>query len=196
MSKYPAIIRFDGIVGNDVQIPIVEQTVQVTVDIAAIIDVPATIAFQSLHEFCMLHSKQLLSKWELGILPPFTMCFPLQKAVRLLLGLSTIYRWRYLGRSRLTAPYSVSILRYPVGRYPVYRRCVNGPVYLQSQLLAIFIIDNQYGFIIQPVIDPNGQKGWKNIEQYNEERKYLMPYSNILIESLKQLRIFYEKHFS
>jgi hypothetical protein len=61
---------------------------------------------------------------------------------------------------------------------------------------AIFIIDNHYGFIIQPVIDPAGQKGWKNIEQYNEERKYLMPYSNLLIESLKQLRIFYEKHFS
>lgn len=80
----------------------------------------------------MLHSKQLLSKLELGILPPFTVCLPLQKAVRLLLGLSAIYRERHLGRSRLTAPYSVSIRRYPVGRYPAYRRCVNGPAYNQS----------------------------------------------------------------
>gem|GEM_PF-6296259 len=80
----------------------------------------------------MLHSKQLISKWEIGILSPFTMCQPLQTAVGLLLGLSAIYRQRYLGRSRLTAPYSVSIRRYPVGRYPAYYRCVNGPAYTQS----------------------------------------------------------------
>jgi hypothetical protein len=60
---------------------------------------------------------------------------------------------------------------------------------------AILVLNPQYGFSIQPVIDPNGQKGWKNVEQYNAERKYLMPYSNMLIESLKQLRNFYERHF-
>lgn len=61
---------------------------------------------------------------------------------------------------------------------------------------AILIINPQYGFVIQPVIDSNGQKGWKNVEQYNAERKYLMPYSNMLIESLKQLRNFYENYFN
>lgn len=61
---------------------------------------------------------------------------------------------------------------------------------------AIFVIDNQYGFVIQPVIDPEGKKGWTCMEQYNAERKYLMPYSNILIESLKQLRFFYENYMN
>ncbi len=86
----------------------------------------------------MLHSKQLLSRLELGILPPFTVCLPLQKAVGLLLGLSAICRERHLGRSRLTAPYSVSIRRYPVGRYPAYRRCVNRPAYTQSFLYWVY----------------------------------------------------------
>ena len=93
-----------------------------------------TITFPSFGEFNALFKASHFKKRELGILPSFTMCFPLQKAVGLLLGLSAIYRWRYLGRSRLTTPYSVSIRGYPVGRYPAYHRCVNGPAYPQSFL--------------------------------------------------------------
>ena len=36
------------------------------------------------------------------------------------------------------APYSVSIRRYPVGRYPAYRRCVNGPAYIQSNIYWVY----------------------------------------------------------
>ena len=100
----------------------------------------------------MLHSKQLLSRLELGILPPFTVCLPLQKAVGLLLGLSAIYRERHLGRSRLTAPYSVSIRRYPVGRYLAYRKCVNRPAYTQSLIYRVYLLIPEFtsGSVPQP----------------------------------------------
>jgi len=69
-----------------------------------------TITFPSFGEFNALFKASHFKKRELGILPSFTMCFPLQKAVGLLLGLSAIYRWQYLGRSRLTTPVGIRLV--------------------------------------------------------------------------------------
>lgn len=53
---------------------------------------------------------------------------------------------------------------------------------------AWLLLDQQYGFRIQPIIDPKGANGWTTMEQYNAERRYLMPYMNNVVEALRELR--------
>jgi len=54
---------------------------------------------------------------------------------------------------------------------------------------AILVLDQQYGFKIQPVI---GFNGWESIEQYNQERQYLMGHMQTMIQSLGELRRRYD----
>ena len=54
---------------------------------------------------------------------------------------------------------------------------------------AWLILDQQYGFKIQPVI---GVNGWESIEQYNQERQYLMQHMQVMIQSLGELRRRYD----
>jgi hypothetical protein len=58
---------------------------------------------------------------------------------------------------------------------------------------AILVPDQQWGYVIQPVIDSTGQKGWQSQQQYEQERKYLVPYGNALISALADLRRRYEQ---
>ena len=57
---------------------------------------------------------------------------------------------------------------------------------------AKLIQDNYYGFIIEPIVDPSGCYGWSSMEQYREERKWLVPHTDILLKSLKILRERYD----
>ena len=52
--------------------------------------------------------------------------------------------------------------------------------------------NQQYGFSIKPIIDFHGITGWKNVEQYQIERERLVPHSDILIQSLGELRRRYD----
>jgi len=54
---------------------------------------------------------------------------------------------------------------------------------------AVLLIDQQYGFKIQPVI---GFNGWQSIEQYNQEREYLMVHMQTMLQSLGELRCRYD----
>ncbi|MDU2063766.1 MAG: hypothetical protein E6713_02910 [Sporomusaceae bacterium] len=58
---------------------------------------------------------------------------------------------------------------------------------------AILTPDQTFGYVIQPVIDPSGRLGWVSQQQYEKERQYLLPYANLLIESLKELRRRYDQ---
>jgi hypothetical protein len=58
---------------------------------------------------------------------------------------------------------------------------------------AILVPDQQWGYVIQPVIDSTGQKGWQSQQQYEQERKYLVPYGNALISALADVRRRYEQ---
>src|SRR5665647_1490924 len=44
---------------------------------------------------------------------------------------------------------------------------------------ATLEFNQQYGFIIQPIIDPGGIMGWKDAEQYQKERVWLTAHSDI-----------------
>lgn len=57
---------------------------------------------------------------------------------------------------------------------------------------AKLIMDQYYGFIIEPIIDPTGCYGWSSIEQYQQERRWLVPHTDILLQSLKLLREKYD----
>lgn len=57
---------------------------------------------------------------------------------------------------------------------------------------AELVFNQQFGFSIQPIIDFEGIFGWKNIEQYQAERERLVPHSDILIQSLGELRRKYD----
>jgi len=54
---------------------------------------------------------------------------------------------------------------------------------------AVLILDQQYGFKIQPVI---GVNGWESINQYNQEREYLVGHMQTMIQSLGELRRRYD----
>ncbi|MBU2703898.1 hypothetical protein Ga0466249_005048 [Sporomusaceae bacterium BoRhaA] len=58
---------------------------------------------------------------------------------------------------------------------------------------AILVPDQQWGYVIQPVIDSTGQKGWQSQQQYEQERQYLVPYTQTLITALMDLRRGYEQ---
>lgn len=58
---------------------------------------------------------------------------------------------------------------------------------------AILVQDPQYGFAINIVIDPTGQRGWESQQQYDQERQYLVPYGNQLISTLAELRRRYDQ---
>lgn len=55
---------------------------------------------------------------------------------------------------------------------------------------ASLILNAQYGFIIEPIIDPSGFKGWHSIEEYNYEKQQqnLNYYAPQLLNSLAELR--------
>lgn len=57
---------------------------------------------------------------------------------------------------------------------------------------ATLELNQQYGFIIKPIIDFEGIIGWQNAEQYQRERERLVPHSDILIQSLGELRRRYD----
>jgi len=54
---------------------------------------------------------------------------------------------------------------------------------------AVLILDQQYGFKIQPII---GVNGWESINQYNQEREYLVDHMQTMIQSLGELRRRYD----
>jgi len=54
---------------------------------------------------------------------------------------------------------------------------------------AVLILDQQCGFRINPVI---GVNGWESINQYNQERQYLMQHMQAMIQSLGELRRRYD----
>jgi len=54
---------------------------------------------------------------------------------------------------------------------------------------AVLILDQQYGFKIQPVV---GVNGWESINQYNQEREYLVDHTQTMIQSLGELRRRYD----
>lgn len=54
---------------------------------------------------------------------------------------------------------------------------------------ALLLLDQQYGFKIQPVI---GVNGWESINQYNQERQYLIEHMQTMIHSLGELRHRYD----
>lgn len=54
---------------------------------------------------------------------------------------------------------------------------------------AWLVPDQQFGYVIQPIIDPTGMNGWESIEQYNSERdKHLTEYCNEIVSALRELR--------
>lgn len=54
---------------------------------------------------------------------------------------------------------------------------------------AVLVLDQQHGFRINPVI---GINGWESIEQYNQERQYLIDHMQTMIQSLGELRRRYD----
>lgn len=56
---------------------------------------------------------------------------------------------------------------------------------------ARLVPHNQFGFMIQPIIDPTGFRGWKSLEHYNQEKQCLTSprdYTPVLIVLLGELR--------
>jgi hypothetical protein len=53
---------------------------------------------------------------------------------------------------------------------------------------AWLVPDNEFGYVIKPIIDPSGTNGWSSMEQYLKERQCLDPYIKQIIEALKELR--------
>ena len=45
----------------------------------------------------------------------------------------------------------------------------------------------KFGFIMQPIIDVEGKKGWSSKQEYDSEKKCLMPYRTEVTEALKKL---------
>jgi hypothetical protein len=58
---------------------------------------------------------------------------------------------------------------------------------------TMLVPDQQWGYIIRPVIDPAGKQGWQSQQQYDQEKQYLVPYGNQLIAALAELRRRYEQ---
>ena len=59
---------------------------------------------------------------------------------------------------------------------------------------ARLIMDRQWGFIIQPIIDPSGISGWSSEFEYQQEKsQYLNFYSNEIIAGLSELRKRFDK---
>ena len=54
---------------------------------------------------------------------------------------------------------------------------------------TVLVLDQQYGFKIQPVV---GVNGWESIEQYTPERHYLMQHMQTMLQSLGELRRRYD----
>lgn len=52
---------------------------------------------------------------------------------------------------------------------------------------ATLVPDQKYNYVIKPIIDPDGVKGWLDKEQYENESHYLVPYKLTVIELLKEL---------
>ena len=60
---------------------------------------------------------------------------------------------------------------------------------------ARLIPDSQFGFLIQPVIDPTGFRGWPSQADYDREKQCLVTpknYTQVLIRALVELRKRYE----
>lgn len=53
---------------------------------------------------------------------------------------------------------------------------------------ARLVEHQQYGFAIHPIIDPSGKGGWSSREEYDRERKCLVPYRLQVVELLKEVR--------
>ncbi len=53
---------------------------------------------------------------------------------------------------------------------------------------ARLIPDERFGFVLQPVIDPTGFRGWPSQADYDREKQCLNKYTQVLIEALVELR--------
>lgn len=54
---------------------------------------------------------------------------------------------------------------------------------------ALLVIDQQFGFKIQPIV---GKNGWDSMEHYNQERQYLVPHMQTMLQVLGELRRRYD----
>lgn len=59
-------------------------------------------------------------------------------------------------------------------------------VYLRN-IGASLVKNDKFGYVIKPIIDSGGQKGWLTQKQYDTEKRYLAPYTKTLTEILKTL---------
>lgn len=71
---------------------------------------------------------------------------------------------------------------------PVDRRLAEVLEYIRA-VGAYLTPDPQYGYRIQPIIGPNG---WASMNEYNQEREYLMPHIQTMLQALGDLRRRYD----
>ena len=57
---------------------------------------------------------------------------------------------------------------------------------------ARLVTDEQFGYVIQPVIDNTGFRGWPSQADYDREKQCLAKHTPILIRALQELRRRYE----
>jgi len=59
-------------------------------------------------------------------------------------------------------------------------------MYLRGTGLRL-VPSEKFGFILQPIIDREGKKGWSSKDEYDREKKCLAPYRTKVTEALKKL---------
>ncbi len=60
---------------------------------------------------------------------------------------------------------------------------------------AVLIMDDQWGFRIQPVIDSTGRNGWNSMQEYLQTGQVeLRPYGDKIMQFLKELRRRYDNN--
>ncbi|MCX7779623.1 MAG: hypothetical protein N2491_01755 [Negativicutes bacterium] len=57
---------------------------------------------------------------------------------------------------------------------------------------ANLVRDDQFGFVVKPIIDPQGFRGWMSQEQYDIEKQCLNDFTDVLIMCLRELRKRYD----
>lgn len=49
------------------------------------------------------------------------------------------------------------------------------------------LVKNKQSYKIEPIVDPDGRKGWESVEHYNSEKWVLLAYRDELVKALGRL---------